>query len=79
MSRTAHDKVLRRRIETAVALAAPLLDLVLFACGRISRLLGAEQPDPLPAGVRRDGGPAARGRHRGLAHEQPPGRDPQHG
>jgi hypothetical protein len=39
---------LRRRIEGAIGLAAPLLDLVLFAGEQVSRVAGRNQvaPDP---------------------------------
>jgi hypothetical protein len=48
----------RRRIEAGIRLAAPLLDLVLAAGDRVSRVAGRRQLDPepprrrLPAGGR---------------------------
>jgi len=45
----------RRRIEAALRLAAPFLDLVLVAGDRVSRLVEREDPDappPLPAAAK---------------------------
>lgn len=61
MSVNTHDEVLRSRIETGIAVVAPALDLLLAVGDRVSRLLGSEDPDHLPARARRDGERAARG------------------
>ena len=47
-----------RRIEGAIRLAAPLLDVVLFAGEQLSRVAGRNQVDPDPP--RRLGAPGAR-------------------
>jgi hypothetical protein len=39
----------RRRIEGLIGLAAPALDLLLFAGDRVSRIAGRNQVDPEPA------------------------------
>jgi hypothetical protein len=39
---------MRRRIEAVIRLAAPALDLVLFAGDRVSRVAGRNQIDPEP-------------------------------
>jgi hypothetical protein len=49
---------MRRRIEALIRLAAPALDLVLFAGERVSRVAGRNQLDPEPP--RRVGDRAAR-------------------
>lgn len=56
--RTPQQVLLRRRIETVIRLAAPVLDVVLFAGERVSRVAGRGQVDPEPA--RRLGGPDVR-------------------
>jgi hypothetical protein len=38
----------RRRVEGLISLAAPLLDLVLFAGDRVSRVAGRNDVDPEP-------------------------------
>ena len=38
----------RRRVETGVRLAAPLLDLLLAVGDRVSRVAGRGEPDPEP-------------------------------
>jgi hypothetical protein len=38
----------RGRIETGIRFAAPLLDLVLAAGDRLSRVVDREDPEPLP-------------------------------
>jgi hypothetical protein len=50
----------RRRIERLIGLAAPALDLLLFAGERVSRVAGRNQVDPDPP--RRLGEPAIRKR-----------------
>ncbi len=61
MPPTAHNQTLRRRIEFGIAVAAPLLDLVLAVAERVSRFLAPDDPDRIAPHVRRDGGQAARG------------------
>ena len=39
----------RRRVETVIRLAAPALDLLLFAGDRVSRVAGRNQIPPEPA------------------------------
>jgi hypothetical protein len=39
----------RRRVESAISLVAPLLDLLLFAGDRVSRVAGRNDIDPEPA------------------------------
>jgi hypothetical protein len=56
--RTPQQVLLRRRIEGLIRLAAPVLDLVLFAGERVSRVAGRGQVDPEPP--HRLGGPPER-------------------
>ncbi len=44
--RTPGQLALQRRIETLISLAAPALDLVLFAGEQVSRVAGRNQIDP---------------------------------
>ena len=46
----------RRRVERAIAVAAPFLDLVLAAGDRVSRVAGREEIDPEPPRRRLDAG-----------------------
>ena len=46
--RTPGQLALRRRIETLIRLAAPALDVVLFAGDRVSRVAGRNEIDPEP-------------------------------
>jgi hypothetical protein len=46
--RTPGQLALRRRIEGLIRLAAPVLDVVLFAGERVSRVAGRNQVDPEP-------------------------------
>jgi hypothetical protein len=46
--RTPGQLALRRRIESVIRLAAPVLDLVLFAGERVSRVAGRNEVDPEP-------------------------------
>ena len=46
--RSSAQLVLRRRIEGAIRLAAPLLDVVLFAGEQLSRVAGRNDVDPDP-------------------------------
>jgi hypothetical protein len=58
--RTAAQLARRRRIERLIGLAAPALDVLLFAGDRVSRVAGRNQVDPDPP--RRLGEPVARTR-----------------
>ncbi len=55
------NPVLRARIETAIRIVSPLLDLVLFVGDRLSRLLEPEDPDYVPARMPHEGESAPRG------------------
>jgi hypothetical protein len=61
--RTSRQLARRRQIEGLIGVAAPLLDVLLFAGDRVSRVAGRNQiaPDPPRLGRRRDrtplGGP----------------------
>ena len=46
--RTPGQLALQRRIESLIRLAAPALDLVLFAGEQVSRVAGRNQIDPEP-------------------------------
>ena len=46
--RTPSQVALRRRIEALIAVAAPALDLVLFAGDKVSRIAGRNEIDPVP-------------------------------
>jgi hypothetical protein len=52
---------LRRRIETAIRVMAPALDLVLAVGDRLSRLLEPDDPDYVPARMAHEGESAPRG------------------
>jgi hypothetical protein len=56
--RTPGQLALRRRIEAMIRVAAPVLDVVLFAGEQVSRVAGRNQVDPEPP--RRIGDRAAR-------------------
>jgi hypothetical protein len=58
--RTAAQLARRRRIERLIGLAAPALDLLLFAGDRVSRVVGRNEIAPDPP--RRLGEPVARTR-----------------
>ena len=61
MSVVRHEAAPRPRIETALELVSPLLDLGLVVADRLSRVFGGrERPDRLPARIRLDGQAAAR-------------------
>lgn len=47
--RTPSQLATRRRIERLIGMAAPILDLVLFAGHHVSRVAGRNQLDPEPA------------------------------
>lgn len=51
MARSQPNPAVRKRIETGIALAAPLLDLLLAVGDRVSRVLGREEPDHVPVRV----------------------------
>jgi hypothetical protein len=55
--RTPSQLAWRRRVEAGVRLAAPVLDLVLWAGDRVSRVAGRGDPEPEPP---RRMGPATR-------------------
>jgi hypothetical protein len=46
--RTPGQLALRRRIEALIAVAAPVLDVVLFAGEQVSKVAGRNQIDPEP-------------------------------
>ena len=46
--RTPSQRANRDRVERAIALAAPLLDLLLFAGDRVSRVAGRNEVGPEP-------------------------------
>jgi hypothetical protein len=46
--RTPGQLALRRRIEALIGVAAPVLDLVLYAGDRVSRVAGRDDIDPEP-------------------------------
>ena len=46
--RTSGQLALRRRIEGLIGLAAPVLDVVLFAGEQVSRVAGRNEIDPEP-------------------------------
>jgi hypothetical protein len=52
--RTAAQLARRRRVEELIRLAAPVLDLVLAAGDRVSRVAGRGQEEPEPARRLRD-------------------------
>jgi hypothetical protein len=45
---TPSERATRRRIESLIRLAAPALDLVLFAGDKVSRFAGRNELDPEP-------------------------------
>jgi hypothetical protein len=55
--RNAQQLARRRRVESLIRLAAPALDLVLYAGDRVSRVVGRNEIGPEP--VRRPGLPSA--------------------
>lgn len=48
MPRSQPNQALRARIELAIRLMSPMLDVLLAAGDRASRLLSPAEPDPLP-------------------------------
>jgi hypothetical protein len=56
--RSASQQARRRRIEALIKLAAPALDVVLYAGDRVSRVVGRNELGPDP--VKRTGLPPAR-------------------
>ncbi len=61
MSASGTDAVLLQRIERVIGLMAPLLDLLLAAGDRISRVLDPDDPDYAPPRMARHGDFAPRG------------------
>jgi hypothetical protein len=55
------NAALRRRIETAIRVVSPVLDLVLAVGDRVSRVLEPDDPAYVPARMRSDGESAPRG------------------
>jgi hypothetical protein len=55
------DPVLLRRVERAIGLFAPMLDLLLAVGDRISRVLEPDDPYHVPVRMRRVGESAPRG------------------
>jgi hypothetical protein len=55
------NPALTRRIETAIRIVSPLLDLVLAVGDRFSRLLEREDPNYVPARMPYEGETAPRG------------------
>jgi hypothetical protein len=55
------NPVLKRRIETAIRVASPVLDLVLMVADRLSRLLDRDDPDYAPARMSYEGESVPRG------------------
>jgi hypothetical protein len=51
--RTGQQLANRRRVESLISLAAPFLDLLLFAGDRVSRVAGRNDLAPEPPRVRR--------------------------
>ena len=47
-SRTPRQRALRARIEALIGVAAPFLDVVLYAGDRVSRVAGRNDIDPEP-------------------------------
>jgi hypothetical protein len=58
------NAALRGRIEMAIRLASPMLDLVLAVGDRVSRLLEPDDPTYVPVRMRSDGESAPRGLRR---------------
>jgi hypothetical protein len=61
MSNSAPDPVTRGRIETAIRILSPALDLVLAVGDRISRLLERDDPEYVPPRMPYEGESAPRG------------------
>jgi hypothetical protein len=55
------NAALRRRIETAIRVVSPVLDLVLAVGDRVSRVLEPDDPAYVPARMHSDGESAPRG------------------
>jgi hypothetical protein len=55
------NPVLRARIETAIRILSPLLDLVLFVGERVSRVLERDDAEYIPARMHYEGESAPRG------------------
>lgn len=61
MARSQPNKMLRARIELAIKLMSPMLDVLLAAGDRASRLLSSGERDPLPPRLPSYGEHAPRG------------------
>jgi hypothetical protein len=61
MAGSTPDPVLRARFEAALRILGPMLDLVLLAGDRVSRLLEPDDPDYVPARMHHEGESAPRG------------------
>jgi hypothetical protein len=59
--RSTPNKVLQRRIEMAIRVVSPLLDLALAVGERVSRMLEPDDPDYAPARLHHEGETAPRG------------------
>jgi hypothetical protein len=55
------NPVLRARIETAIRIFSPVLDLVLFVGERVSRVMERDDPNYVPARMPYEGESAPRG------------------
>jgi hypothetical protein len=68
MPRSTPNAILRRRIETAIRIASPLLDLVIAVGDRVSRVIDRGDPQLPPVRMAPQGESAPRGlRARGRA------------
>lgn len=61
MAQTQPNPVLRRRIELAIAIAAPVLDLMLAVGDRVSRVLSPGESEPVTVRLPHAGEHAPRG------------------
>lgn len=61
MAGVSPNAALRGRIETAIRIVAPVLDLVLFVGDRVSRLTQRDDPTYAPVRMPHDGESAPRG------------------
>jgi hypothetical protein len=61
MAGPAYNQVLRGRIEMMIRVISPLLDLVLLAGDRVSRVLEPDDPDYVPPRMPSEGESAPRG------------------
>lgn len=61
MPASTHNVALRGRVETAIRILSPLLDLLLAVGDRVSRVLEPDDPDYVPARMAPEGESAPRG------------------